>query len=51
MYKIGARLSDDKGSRNWVGIYDLDGDWICDVPSQAQAEALLSHLNYDLPSE
>lgn len=44
-YTSGARMSDDKGSRHWVGIYDAEGDWLCDVPSQDQADTLLSHLN------
>jgi hypothetical protein len=26
-------------------ILDPDGDWICHIPNEMQAEALLSHLN------
>ena len=34
-----------KGHKGMWEILDPDGDWICDVPTEGQAEALLTHLN------
>lgn len=46
MYTAEECISDDLGNpgTDWV-ILDKDGDWICTVGSEGQAENLLSHLN------
>lgn len=35
---------EDYGRLGWV-IFDPDGDFVCTVPNEHQADALLSHLN------
>jgi len=45
MYTAEPCENDDLGEPgDWV-ILDSDGDWICTVGSEDQAEALMSHLN------